>query len=203
MSLIAYTVRVAGIFNRLDLKYALVGGLVCILMGIRRITEDADFIVEVKSFSDLEKLFSGLKEEGFDVSLEEVKDAYANKSHFTILVDGFRLDFKFASSTLDFETLKRAVEVEIEGEKVKIARLEENIAAKILVLSSLKDVEDALWLMINHHDKIDWSRLQLLLNGDPKKMIENILLEIEREFQGDVVVLKKLYELKSLLKPLP
>ncbi|MCW1308329.1 MAG: hypothetical protein OH337_03915, partial [Candidatus Parvarchaeota archaeon] len=73
----------------------------------------------------------------------------------------------------------------------------------ILVLSSLKDVEDALWLMINHHDKIDWSRLQLLLNGDPKKMIENILLEIEREFQGDVVVLKKLYELKSLLKPPP
>lgn len=99
------------------------------------------------------------------MSLEEVKDAYANKSHFTILVDGFRLDFKFASSTLDFETLKRAVEVEIEVEKVKIARLEENIAAKILVLSSLKDVEDALWLMIHHHDKIDWSRLQLLLNG--------------------------------------
>lgn len=57
MSLIAYTVKVARIFKRLDLKYALVGGLVCILMSIRRITEDADFIVEVKSFSDLEKFF--------------------------------------------------------------------------------------------------------------------------------------------------
>lgn len=34
-------------------------------------------------------------------------------------------------------------------------------------------------------------------------MIKNIMLEIERESQDDVVVLKELYELKSLLKPLP
>lgn len=203
MSLIAYTVKVAKILDGLNLKYALVGGLACILMGVRRMTEDADFIIEVKSFSDLEKLFLGLKEDGFDVSLKEVEDAYMSKSHFTILVDGFRLDFKFASSTLDFETLRRAVEVEIERGRVKIARLEENIAAKIGVLSSLKDIEDALWLMINHRDRIDWSRLQLLLNGDPRKMIENILLEIEREFRGDEAVLKKLNELKSLLQSSP
>ncbi|MBS7617429.1 hypothetical protein KEJ25_02300 [Candidatus Bathyarchaeota archaeon] len=129
-------------------------------------------------------MFLELKEDGFDVSLEEVKDAYMNRGHFTILVDGFRLDFKFASSILDFETLKRAVEVEIEGERLKIARLEENIAAKIVVLSSLKDIEDALWLMINHRDRIDWSRLQLLINGDPKRVVEGILSEIERVSGG-------------------
>jgi len=163
-------------------------------------TEDIDFIVEAKSLDDARKLFIELEREGFNVSFNEVRDAFSRGEHFTIIVDGYRIDFKFASSKLDFETLRRAVDVEIEGEKVKIAQLEENIAAKIVVLSSLKDLEDALWLMIHHGDKIDWNRLKLLLGGDPKNMIEDILLEIGKEFEGEEAVNKKLDELRKLLK---
>lgn len=50
----------------------------------------------------------------------------------------------------------------------------ENIAVKIVVLFSIKDLEDALWLMIHHGDKIDWNRLKLLLGGEPKYIVENI-----------------------------
>lgn len=42
-----------------------------------------------------------------------------DEGHFSIRVDGFRLDFKFASSTLDRETLERTVEVEVSGEESK------------------------------------------------------------------------------------
>ncbi|MCX8188233.1 MAG: nucleotidyltransferase [Nitrososphaeria archaeon] len=200
MSLIELTVKVAMILNRVNLRYALVGGLACILMGVRRMTEDADFIIEAKSFDDAKRLFLELKKEGFNISFNEVKGAFRNSGHFTIIVNGFRLDFKFATSKLDFETLDRAVEVEIGKEKVKIAQLEENIAAKIVVLSSIKDLEDALWLMIHHGNKIDWNRLKLLLGGETKDVIEKILLEIEKEFEGEEAVYKKLGELRKLLK---
>ncbi len=200
MGLIELTIEVAKIVNRLNFRYALVGGFACILMGVKRMTEDIDFIVEAKSLDDARKLFIELEREGFNVSFNEVRDAFSRGEHFTIIVDGYRIDFKFASSKLDFETLRRAVDVEIEGEKVKIAQLEENIAAKIVVLSSLKDLEDALWLMIHHGDKIDWNRLKLLLGGDPKNMIEDILLEIGKEFEGEEAVNKKLDELRKLLK---
>lgn len=200
MSLIELTIEVAKIINRLNFRYALVGGFACILMGVKRMTEDIDFIVEAKSLDDARKLFIELEKEGFNVSFNEVKEAFSHDEHFTIIVDGYRIDFKFASSKLDFETLRRAVDVEIEGEKVKIARLEENIAAKIVVLSPLKDLEDALWLMIHHGDKIDWNRLKLLLGGDPKNVIENILLEIGKEFKREEAVNKKLNELRRLLK---
>ncbi len=200
MSLIEMTFNVAAILNRLNLRYALVGGLACILMGVRRMTEDADFIVEAKSLDEARRLFLELEKEGYNISFNEVKGAFSSGGHFTIIVGSFRLDFKFAKSKLDFEALNRAVEVEIGMEKIKIAQLEENIAAKIVVLSSIKDLEDALWLMIHHGDKIDWNRLKLLLGGEPKYIIENILFEIEKEFEGEEAVIKKLEELRKLLK---
>ncbi|MBS7617430.1 hypothetical protein KEJ25_02305 [Candidatus Bathyarchaeota archaeon] len=49
MSLIAYTVKVAKSLNGLNLRYALVGGLACVLIGVRRMTEDADFKVSKSS----------------------------------------------------------------------------------------------------------------------------------------------------------
>ncbi|MEM0054471.1 MAG: hypothetical protein QXL89_09830 [Nitrososphaeria archaeon] len=199
MSLIENTIKIAGILNRLNLRYALVGGLACILMGVRRMTEDADFIVEAKSIDDAKRLFIELEKGGFNISLNEVIGAFYNSGHFTIIVDGFRLDFKFAKSELEFETLRRAVDVKIEKEKIKIAQLEENIAAKIVVLSSIKDLEDALWLMIHHGDKIDWNRLKLLLGGEPKFIVKNILFEIEKEFKGEEAVIKKLEEIRKLL----
>jgi len=202
MSLIEFTVKAASILNRLNLRYALVGGLACILMGVRRMTEDADFIVEAKSSDDVKRLFLELEREGFNISFDEVREAFYNGGHFTIIVNGFRLDFKFASSKLDLETLNRAVKVEIGNEKVKIARLEENIAVKIVVLSSIKDLEDALWLMIHHGDKIDWGRLKSLIGGEPKNLIENILLEIEKEFEGEETVRKKLEDLRRTLNQL-
>ncbi|MEM2194692.1 MAG: hypothetical protein QXY40_05815 [Candidatus Methanomethylicia archaeon] len=186
----------------MGVNYVLVGGLTCILMGVRRITEDADFIVNVGSESEAEKLYEALKNGGFNVSIKDVIYAFKNKNHFTILINSYRLDFKFPSSTLDFETLRRAIEIRLEDSVIRIARLEENIAAKIIVLASMKDLEDALWLMIHHRDKIDWHRLSKLLGDQPSKIISNIILKIEDEFKGNSIILEKLSKLKTLLKDL-
>lgn len=111
MSLLAYALKTAQAFDRAKANYALVGGLACILFGVRRMTEDADFIVDVDSLELAKVIFQELKKEGFDISFKEVSTSYKERSYFTILVEQYRVDIKLASSKLDFETLNRAVEV--------------------------------------------------------------------------------------------
>ena len=202
MNILDYVAKAARALERAGLDYALVGGLACVLMGVRRTTEDADFIVKVESAADAERLIGELRREGLDVVEREVFGALADRGHFTIIVGEWRLDFKFASSALDLETLGRAVEVEVAGARVRVAPLEENIAAKLLVLRSLKDVEDALWLMVQHRDAIDWERLGLLLGSEPRQLVKRILAEIKGEFHGDAAVESKLRELERRLEEL-
>ena len=202
MNILDYVAKAARALERAGLDYALVGGLACVLMGVRRTTEDADFIVRVESAADAERLISELRREGLDVVEMEVLGALADKGHFTVIAGEWRLDFKFASSALDFETLSRAVEVVMAGARVRVAPLEENVAAKLLVLRSLKDVEDALWLMVQHRDAIDWERLRLLLGSEPRQLVERILVEIRDEFRGDAAVESKLRELERRLEEL-
>jgi len=45
MSLLNYMLKAVKALNRAGVDYVLVGGLACILMGIRRVTEDVDFII--------------------------------------------------------------------------------------------------------------------------------------------------------------
>jgi len=202
LSLLDRALRAARALRRAELRYALVGGLACILMGVRRMTEDADFIVEAKALSEVRRLVSELRREGLPVVEREAEAAFREGGHFTIVTREGRLDFKFASSLLDFETVKRAVEVRVRGEPLRIARLEENIAAKLLVLRSLKDLEDALWLMVEYWDMINWTRLRELMSGDPTRVARELLEEIERELGSEAAVRSKLEELKSYLNRL-
>ena len=199
MSLVEYAVKAAKAIERTGLRYALVGGLACILMGVRRMTEDADFIVEARTLEDVERLAAELRREGIPVVEREVRSAYYDRGHFTAVIGGLRLDFKFASSRIDHETVERAVSVEVMGAKLRIGRLEENIAVKLLLLRSLKDLEDALWLMAEHGAVIDWRRLRSLVGGDPLKLAETLLDDIEAEFRDEEHVLERVRELRSRL----
>ena len=67
MNLLAETVKVASILNDLKIPYALVGGLACILLGVRRFTEDIDIIFEINSIDVLKKLYERLRSEGYEV----------------------------------------------------------------------------------------------------------------------------------------
>lgn len=186
MSLLGHALKAAAALERAGLRYALVGGLACILMGVRRATEDADFIVEARTMSEVERMVEELKWEGLPVVEREAREAFREGGHFTIITREGRLDFKFSSSRLDRETVRRAVEVRVRGAPLRIARLEENVAAKLLILRSLKDAEDAIWLMAEYKDAIDWARLEELVGADPLRAARELLEELEKEL-GDVV----------------
>ena len=73
MSLLNRALRAARALRRAELRYALVGGLACILMGVRRMTEDADFIVEARALSEVRRLVSELRREGLPVVEREAE----------------------------------------------------------------------------------------------------------------------------------
>jgi len=199
VNLLDYAIKASRALRRAGLRYALVGGLACILMGVQRITEDADFIVEALSENDVERLVTELRNEGIPVSLREALGAFRDRGHFTVIVDRFRLDFKFQSSRLDAETLERAVEVEVPEGRIRIARLEELVVAKVATLGSLKDLEDALWLAIQYKHQIDWERVHHLLGTDLSEVIDSLLARIEAEYPESYAVRTKVRELRDKL----
>ncbi|RLE64176.1 MAG: hypothetical protein DRJ47_08275 [Thermoprotei archaeon] len=202
MSFLEHAVRVASILNGIGIRYTLVGGVACILMGVRRVTEDVDYLIEINSPDEIEKLVEGLRRAGYDLRLEEALGAYRDQGHFTVLTEECRLDFKIAKNRLDFETLNTAVQVHIECVDLKMARLEENIVAKVLVLGSLKDLEDALWLMTQYYDIIDWNRIHELVGSDLKGKIKRLLTKIAKEFKENEAVQGRVRRLKELLSSL-
>jgi len=199
MNIIEYVFKTINILESLNIEYVLVGGFACILMGINRLTEDIDFIIKIDSYEKALKLAEKLNKNSFKVSLSEVLGAFKDKGHFTILVERYRIDFKIASSTIDFITIRDAVSITIDSHKIRLARLEDLIATKITVLGSLKDIEDALKLMILHSDKIEWKRVKKLAGKNIGKEIYKILSQIEKEFRDNIEVMRKIDELKKLL----
>lgn len=202
MSFLDLVLKVARALERAGLRYALVGGVACILFGVRRMTEDIDVVVEAAGHDDAVKLVESLRLEGVAMQLGEVLSALKGGGHATAFIDCYRLDLKFAASPLDFATVRDAVEVTIEGERVRVARLEDSIAAKVSVLCSLKDLEDALWLAIQYYDKVDWARVRALLGRDPEPLVEELLSKIEREFPESAAVKERCAFLKRELAKL-
>jgi hypothetical protein len=70
----------------------------------------------------------------------------------------------------------------------------------LLILSSVKDVEDSSWLLVHHAKEIDWNRLSTLLGSRPEKAIQRILSKIESEFEGNEAVLGRVRKVRKLLK---
>ena len=191
--------KLCDILNNLNIDYALIGGIAAILYGIQRTTLDIDVLIGTRSRKDIISLVSALKDNGFEVVLEEALQALKERTHFTAIHEGAVLiDFKFASSPLDFSTLDRKRYFVLNSTIIYISPLEELIAAKLKILGSLKDIEDALQLMYIFHDRIDWKLLTRLTNKDSFKFINRLLKVILDEFSKERRVVKKIRELESL-----
>ncbi|RLE89549.1 MAG: hypothetical protein DRJ49_02720 [Thermoprotei archaeon] len=200
MNILRHLLKSAMALNRTGLNYALIGGISCILMGVRRATGDIDYVVEVNSVSDMEKLLKELKREGYEVKAIDPNEVLKGLGRFSIeLEDGYRLDFKIAKEKIHYETLKTAVTVKIRGVDIRLTRIEENIAAKLLMPNSLKDIEDALWLMYQYHEELNWNRVDELIGMKSIDMVMKLLDRIAKELSEDRIVLERVKYLRNIL----
>ncbi len=203
MGILSHIKRIVVLFEKLNINYVLCGGIACILLGVDRVTLDIDFIVNIGNEADISSLAVSFRNLGYLLSEDEGLAAWREGGHWSIWIpDGYRLDIKFASSNLDYLSLKFRRRIIIDDFELWISSLEELIAAKLIVLASQKDLEDALRLMISYRREINWDKLSSYLGRDPVEYSKNLLDKIESEFRDEPVMLSKIRELKSLIRRL-
>ncbi len=199
MSLIDDLKHIMKVLSDNNFNYCLIGGIASILLGVERTTLDIDILIELNSINQVERLHDTLKSAGYVVVLSEMINAFKKHSHFTALTPTGRIiDFKLAHTELDRSTLTRKISVSIEGVKTYLSPIEELITAKLKVLGSLKDVEDAIQLMYMYINEINWNYLKKIMGLKPLKYANNLLDTIIREFKDEKHIIDKVKNLRTL-----
>jgi len=143
-------------------KYVVVSGYVSILFGRARATEDIDILIEKMPQEKFYVLYSYLTKKGY-----WCVNAKTRENAYQMIKDNIGIRFakrgnlipnaeiKFAKNKLEKETLSENLTAVLPMGKIKISRIEQQIAYKEIVLGSQKDIEDARHLEIIFKDKID------------------------------------------------
>ncbi|MFQ5888404.1 MAG: DUF6036 family nucleotidyltransferase [Candidatus Hydrothermarchaeales archaeon] len=151
---------VCGFLNKERVDYVIVGGLAVIFHGIPRTTMDADIILQIKE-DKMHKFIDFLKENRFFASLEDMRDAFSEKSHFTAEDKDsmIRLDIKGIYNKMDQQTFERRMDFVHKDTKIYLASPEDTIANK-LVYGSEQDIRDAEGIYARQMGKLDLSYLE-------------------------------------------
>lgn len=131
-------------------NYVLISGYVSILLGRARSSEDVDILVEKVDFDEFKLFFKELeKKEFYCLNSDEVEDIYSylrDNLAVRFAKKGSvipNMEFKFLKNHFDRITLNESVSVLVKNKKLKISKLEIQVAFKEEVLKTPKDIEDA------------------------------------------------------------
>jgi hypothetical protein len=143
-------------FNNHNIRYALIGGFAMGLWGMGRTTVDIDFLVHR---DDMEKVDVIMTELGY-----ECRYRTENVSQYISPLKIFgEVDFLHAFREASLYMLERAEDKEVFGElNIKVLRPEDLIGLKLQAIKNnperkQREIEDMLFLLKAHKDKIDWS----------------------------------------------
>jgi len=148
-------------------QYVVVSGYVSILFGRARATEDIDILIEKMTEEKFYSLYSYLTKRGYWCI-----NAKTRKMAFEMEKDGVGIRFakrkslipnaevKFAKNRLENDTLEDNLTAVLPIGKLKISRIEQQIAYKEIILGSQKDLEDARHLEVIFKGRIDKKLLE-------------------------------------------
>jgi hypothetical protein len=148
-------------------KYIIVSGLVAILHGRSRGTEDIDIIIERIDLNTFTKLHKNLLKNNFEClqskKVEEIYKYLKDNLSVRYIKKGYfvpQVELRFAKDELDNYQLKTRKKLPFTGTDFYFSSIEMNIAFKEELLKSDKDLEDARHLRIIYSDKIDESEIE-------------------------------------------
>lgn len=165
-------------FCRLLDNYVLVSGYVSILFGRSRSTEDVDLLVDELPFSEFQKLWVKIYDNGFEcVTTNNLKEAYQSLQNHNIRfsrkgVAVPNMEFKQAKNDIDEYSLRNKIAVKIRNKTLFVSPIEMQIAYKLFLaadgtdeeLISDKDIEDARHLYKVFLEKINKEELLVLMD---------------------------------------
>lgn len=146
----------------LKINYALMGGIALQVWGRLRVTKDIDIVVEVEK-DRLEVLIDLLRRSPFSIrnSLKPIGRSLLIFATYEDKETGFpvELDLFVAQTEFQRETLKRAYEIEVLDEKLKVITAEDLILYKLLADRPI-DFVDAKVLLEENRKDIDKTYLK-------------------------------------------
>ncbi|MEM3564268.1 MAG: nucleotidyltransferase [Candidatus Jordarchaeaceae archaeon] len=162
MSFEDFVKRAFSALNEANLEYVIIGGLVAIIYGRLRSTADLDVAIKLQpsETESIAKLVSAFRKHDLDVLESEIVASLREKSRFFVFdtKSPLRVDAKGVYTRLDSKTLENRRREKVLGLEVWVASPEDTIISK-LIYGSPQDIEDALAIMLNLRDKIDYEYL--------------------------------------------
>lgn len=159
--------------------YVIISGYVSIFFGRNRATEDIDMFIEQIDFNTFEKLYNDLVNSGFEFNISNVNDLYYDYLLEGTSVNVWRndkpnlmMEIKFAKKFTQKLQLKQPIIANFAGHKIKFAQIEGQIAYKLYIAKSQKDMEDA-------------RHLEIVFEGLDKEKIKYYKYLFEKEFYGN------------------
>ncbi|WP_456474796.1 DUF6036 family nucleotidyltransferase [Candidatus Pyrohabitans sp.] len=152
--------EIVKILENLEIDYVIVGGIAVSGWGNIRTTRDVDIIINLEG-KDIKRLVEALKERDFSVTVEDIKDALKEKTHFTIfdLKSEYHIDAKGVYGIREKRSLETKKPIVLEGTKIYIASPEDTIANKLL-FGSEQDIRDAMSIYVRQMGKLDMDYLE-------------------------------------------
>jgi len=126
---------VSSFLDKHDISYMITGAWSVIYYGRPRASHDIDFVVEFRG-KEIDKVLKSFEElpKDYLVSIDDIKEAINQKSQFNILYlpTALKLDFWLLTDDLfDKSRFSRKKKVEILGQKMWIASMEDTILQKL------------------------------------------------------------------------
>ncbi len=144
-----------GFLNGNKIPYMVVGAVSVAVWGAPRTSQDIDIIIHLKD-DDIKKFADFCKNNKLSVDEEEIKQAFEERSHFTVFDDEstYRLDLKGIYNDFDRISFSRRRKVEFRDFVLWINSPEDCILAKLL-FGSLQDLNDAKTILLRQKGKLD------------------------------------------------
>lgn len=154
-----------------EIEYIIVSGYVVILTGRSRSTEDIDIVLESLSESELSRLATRLKTEGYwgmRMPLDDLVTMLRGGDRLRIADEGAlypNFEIWLVSNDLEREALATAITADIGGNEIAISSIELQVAYKLRLAMGAetmdgKDFEDALHLYLTFGEELKGERLE-------------------------------------------
>lgn len=177
--------RLVKYFDENNIPYVVVGGVSVFVLGRSRMTMDVDIILDHTKLNR-EEFVNYLRKNNFDASLDDFI-GFDEESHCTFFYKTgmFRIDVKGIYSSLDQESIERAIVGIYNDIKLKISDPVDLILFK-LKFGSEQDYEDALAVYIRNKERIDHNfltkkALKMEIKDELDSFLKRITTFLEKE----------------------
>lgn len=177
--------RLVKYFGENNIPYVVVGGVSVFVLGRSRMTMDVDIILDHTKLNR-EEFVNYLRKNNFDASLDDFI-GFDEESHCTFFYKTgmFRIDVKGIYSSLDQESIERAIVGIYNDIKLKISNPVDLILFK-LKFGSEQDYEDALAVYIRNKERIDHNfltkkALKMEIKDELDSFLKRITTFLEKE----------------------